>query len=225
MKILKSFVVIIVAILSLYLFNVYSNNILFLLGSLSCVFIILYKITKLSRLHNKTFELTEIAFLSSLSTIIRCFIKIAPNSSGFLPIIILSSSVMDKNYGFILGSLSIFISNIFLGQGIWTPWQMVAAGTVGYMSGFTFYNRKRSPTPIYLTTFYLTCIILIYCPIINLFSFLLITENIDMKGVGTYFLSCLVMDIFNLIGSLPFLYILYNPVVNTIGKMNKIYKR
>lgn len=221
---MKRFILILIVSLFVYLFNMCSNNILLVIGTLSCVFIILYKIDKLNHLHNKTFELTQIAFLASLSTIIRCFIKISPNSSGFLPIIILSSSVMDKNYGFILGSFSIFISNIFLGQGVWTPWQMVAAGTVGYMSGFTFYNRKISPAPIYLTVFYLICIILIYCPIMNLFSFLLIAKDTNMKGVCTYFLSCLVVDTINLVGSLPFLYILYNPVVNTIRKTTKIYK-
>lgn len=224
MKIMNGFVLFFVFGLFAYLFNIYSNNILFLICTLLCIFIVICRVTKLNRIPHKTFELTQIAFLASLSTIMRCFVRVAPKSSAFLPIIVLSSSIIDKNYGFTLGAFSIFVSNIFLGQGMWTPWQMTAAGTVGYLSGLTFYDRKVNPSPAYITIFYIISIILIYCPIMNLFSFLLITKNINMKGICTYFLSCFTVDILNLVGSLPFLYILYNPIVNTIRKMDKIYK-
>lgn len=37
--------------------------------------------------------------------------------------------------GFLVGALAALVSNIFLGQGPWTPWQMFAWGTMGMSAG------------------------------------------------------------------------------------------
>lgn len=207
-----------------FIINIYSKNNFFILCTVLCIFIIIHRIIKFKQMKSKILDLAQIAFFSSLATISRCFIKLSPTANGFLPIIILSSSIMDKNFGFVLGVLSVLISNIFLGQGPWTPWQMVAAGTVGYMSGLTFNNKKIKPTTTHLTLFYLICTIFIYCPIMNLFSLLLLTENINLHGITTYFFSLSVIDAINAFYSLIFLYILYYPIINTIRKISKIYK-
>jgi energy-coupling factor transport system substrate-specific component len=43
--------------------------------------------------------------------------------------------VFGPKAGFITGSLAALISNFFLGQGPWTPWQMLAWGLTGATSG------------------------------------------------------------------------------------------
>lgn len=34
-----------------------------------------------------------------------------------------------------VGALAALVSNMFFGQGPWTPWQMYAWGLIGYLSG------------------------------------------------------------------------------------------
>ena len=169
--------------------------------------------SRLNNIQNKTFRLTQISIFSSIATISRCFIKIAPHSSAFLPIITLASFVTDKDCGFLLGAFSIFMSNIFLGQGSWTPWQMVAAGILGYLSGAVFNSKKVKPSVTKLTVFYVFCLTFIYCPIMNLYSFLLIAKNVNINGIITYFTSCFIIDMFNSLYSAPFIYILYTPII------------
>ena len=224
MKFIKIFISIFLILFFIYIFNIYLKISLFVSFTILFTFVIIYKILQFSRLDIQLSEITQIALFSSLATMCRCIIKITPSASGFLPIIILSSSVINKNLGFILGAFSIFISNMLLGQGTWTPWQMVASGSIGYLAGFIFNNRKTKPSIFQLTVFYLICTIFIYCPIMNLFSFLLLTQCINTHSIITYFFPLFIIDTLNSIYSLIFLYILYNPIINTIRNAGKICK-
>lgn len=51
-------------------------------------------------------------------------------------IIIVGAIAFGKESGFLIGALAAFSSNLFFGQGPWTPWQMYAWGLVGYAAGF-----------------------------------------------------------------------------------------
>ncbi|MCR5202452.1 MAG: ECF transporter S component [Lachnospiraceae bacterium] len=55
-------------------------------------------------------------------------------------IVIITGISLGPEAGFLTGALSRLICNVFDGQGPWTPWQMVAWGLIGFLSGLTF-NR------------------------------------------------------------------------------------
>lgn len=50
-------------------------------------------------------------------------------------VIITVGLVFGAESGFLVGALAALVSNIFLGQGPWTPWQMFAWGTMGMSAG------------------------------------------------------------------------------------------
>lgn len=45
-------------------------------------------------------------------------------------VIMVSALVLGGQNGFVIGAITVLVSNIFLGQGPWTPWQMYAWGMV-----------------------------------------------------------------------------------------------
>ena len=49
---------------------------------------------------------------------------------------------MDHRQGFLTGVLSRFVCNFFMGQGVWTPWEMAAWGLLGVLAGITFYKPE-----------------------------------------------------------------------------------
>lgn len=51
---------------------------------------------------------------------------------------------MGGETGFLIGVISAFVSNIFFGQGPWTPWQMLALGSVGFFAGAVFKYLPRN---------------------------------------------------------------------------------
>lgn len=50
-------------------------------------------------------------------------------------VIMVSALVLGSQNGFVIGAITALVSNIFLGQGPWTPWQMYAWGMVGLSVG------------------------------------------------------------------------------------------
>ncbi len=196
---------------------------LYIILTLFCTLAVLYRIFKIKT--DNLLKLSQIALFSSIATIGRCFMFFIPNFNPFLPTIILSSANMDKNYGFLIGSLSIFVSNIFLGQGLWTPWQMLAAGSVGYLSGLLFFNKKIRPTITKLVLFSIICIVFIYSAIMNISSLLLLINSNNLKVIFTYFFSFITIDSLYAALSTTFTITLYNPIVNTVRKFDKISER
>lgn len=55
---------------------------------------------------------------------------------------IITGAYFGAEAGFVTGALSALISNIFYGQGPWTPFQMLAWGLGGFLSGLVFFNKK-----------------------------------------------------------------------------------
>lgn len=51
-------------------------------------------------------------------------------------IIIVGAIAFGRESGFLIGALAALSSNLFFGQGPWTPWQMYAWGLVGYVAGW-----------------------------------------------------------------------------------------
>lgn len=89
----------------------------------------------------------EVAMLSLLSamTVLGDLLSqtVLPIQMG-TAMVILSGIAFGPETGFLVGSLSRFLVNFFLGQGIWTPWQMFAWGLLGFLAGLSF--NKVSPS-------------------------------------------------------------------------------
>ena len=58
-------------------------------------------------------------------------------------IVILTGMYLGAEAGFLVGSLTALISNIFFGQGPWTPFQMFVWGFLGLLSGLIFKRGKK----------------------------------------------------------------------------------
>lgn len=86
----------------------------------------------------KAREIVTIAMLSSITTVgnLACQFMI-PFQPG-TALVIISGISLGPEAGFIIGALARLCSNLFVGQGPWTPWQMVCWGILGFLSGIIF---------------------------------------------------------------------------------------
>ena len=65
----------------------------------------------------------------------RVLFGAVPDFKPVSAIAIIAGAVFGRQSGFMTGALAALVSNFFLGQGPWTPWQMYAWGLVGYVGG------------------------------------------------------------------------------------------
>lgn len=76
-----------------------------------------------------------VAVLAALAVAGRIVLAPIPNVVATTDIVILAGFVLGPAPGFAVGALGGLVSNFWLGQGVWTPWQMVAWGMCGVAGG------------------------------------------------------------------------------------------
>ena len=74
----------------------------------------------------KAREIMVIAVLCALGVAGRAAFFMVPGFKPVAALVILSGVSFGGEAGFLVGSLTMLVSNMFMGQGPWTPWQMFA---------------------------------------------------------------------------------------------------
>jgi energy-coupling factor transport system substrate-specific component len=88
-------------------------------------------------------ELSLIAALAALATAGRVLFASLPNVKPVTFVVLVSGVALGPTAGFMVGATSAVISNLFFGQGPWTPWQMLAWGIVGVVGGLMGSKGRR----------------------------------------------------------------------------------
>ena len=86
-------------------------------------------------------ELVTIAVMCSLAVAARVLVQI-PAFKPIIGIIMVAGIALGAEAGFLTGAVSAFASNFFFSQGPWTPWQMMAYGIAGFLSGLLFHKKR-----------------------------------------------------------------------------------
>lgn len=90
-----------------------------------------------------TKEIAVIATLSAFASVSRMAFAPIPNVKPVTFLVALTGFVFGPYEGFLVGSTTAFLSNMFFGQGPWTPWQMFSWGIVGIIGGFWGKRNKK----------------------------------------------------------------------------------
>ncbi|MDX6450522.1 MAG: energy-coupling factor transport system substrate-specific component [Gaiellaceae bacterium] len=93
---------------------------------------------------DSTRELAVIATLAAAAAAGRVLFAAVPGVQPVTVIAIVAGASLGLRAGVATGALAAFVSNLFLGQGIWTPQQMLgwgACGAVGALLGPVLRNR------------------------------------------------------------------------------------
>lgn len=87
-------------------------------------------------------ELAVIAIMIALSVASRLVFVAIPGFKPITAMVIIAGIALGGQSGFLCGSLSALISNMYFGQGPWTPMQMMVWGMIGMISGIIFYRKE-----------------------------------------------------------------------------------
>jgi energy-coupling factor transport system substrate-specific component len=87
-------------------------------------------------------EIVLISMLATISAVMRIPFAAIPGVQPCTYLITCSGYVFGPVAGFMVGAMTPFISNFFLGHGPWTPYQMLAWGLIGAGSA---YLRRFNP--------------------------------------------------------------------------------
>ncbi|MDR2672401.1 MAG: ECF transporter S component [Coriobacteriales bacterium] len=80
-------------------------------------------------------DIMPIVVFATLAVAGRIVFAPLPNIKPVSAIVIMAGLSFGRHSGFMVGALAALVSNLFFGQGPWTPWQMYAWGLMGYGAG------------------------------------------------------------------------------------------
>jgi energy-coupling factor transport system substrate-specific component len=92
-----------------------------------------------------------VATLAALAVVGRLAFAAVPNVKPTTDIVLFAGYALGAVPGFAVGAITALVSNVFLSQGPWTPWQMVGWGAVGIGgAGLALLLRGREPSRLVL---------------------------------------------------------------------------
>jgi len=80
---------------------------------------------------NRSRELSLVAALAAAAAAGRVLFAFVPNVQPVTIIVAVTGATLGPRAGLATGGAAALVSNAFLGQGPWTPWQMIGWGLVG----------------------------------------------------------------------------------------------
>lgn len=165
--------------------------------------------------------------LAALAAAGRILFAAVPDVKPVSAIAIMAGATLGPRAGFMVGALAALTSNMFFGQGMWTPWQMYAWGLVGYAGGVlgsagVFERTDGTPRRAVLA---LTGTLsgLVYGAIINAYDIVAFVQPLTMAGALARLLAALPFDVVHGLSTAVFLVVLWGPWVRRLKRVVRRY--
>ena len=148
-----------------------------------------------------------------------------PQVKPIAAVVILGGAVIGKESGFIIGMLTMFLSNFYFMQGAWTPFQMFAMGLIGYLAGVFFYGRDDRPANrIAVAVYGFLSVLIIYGGIVDINTvFFTVGEEPSFSGILGVYLAGLPFDLVFAGTTAVVAFLLYSPVIRLWRRLEKKY--
>ena len=163
------------------------------------------------------------AALSALAVAGRTAFYALPNFKPVLALVIISGVTLGGEGGFLVGALSMLLSNIVFGQGPWTPWQMFAMGLVGFLAGVLYRRGVLRRGRVSLSVFGAVTAIAVYGLIMNVSSAFTWYTELSWRSVLAYCVSGFPMDVVHAAATVVYLWIFGEPMIEKLDRVKVKY--
>ena len=177
--------------------------------------------TRFERKRPQVCEIVLLAVMTALAVAGRAAFYWAPQFKPVCAIVILTAAAFNAEAGFITGAASGLISNMFFGQGPWTPWQMLGFGLVGFLGGLLFYNREVKTAPLIAYGF--LSVLVIYGVLLDTASLLMYSQSVTWNALLAVYVSGFPFNLIHAAGTAVFLLLLKKPVLSKLRRIKIKY--
>lgn len=168
-------------------------------------------------------ELLTIAVLVAIAVAGRAAFFMVPSFKPVVAVTIISAVCFGAESGFLVGALSMLSSNMLFGQGPWTPWQMFAAGIIGFLAGILFRKGWLKARKISLCIYGFLATVFIYGGIMNPASLVMTSYAITKRNLLAIYMSGLPVDLVHASATVIFLWIASKPMIEKLERIKVKY--
>ena len=168
-------------------------------------------------------ELVMIAVLCALGVVGRAAFFALPECKPVIALTVISGVALGGETGFLVGAMTMLLSNVLFGQGQWTPFQMFAMGMIGFLAGILFRKGLLARNRLSLCLFGALSALVIYGGIMNPTSALIWAHTLNWRLLLTYYLSGFPTDCIHAAATWLFLWFAGEPMLEKLDRVKVKY--
>lgn len=168
-------------------------------------------------------EMMVISVLAAIGVAGRAAFYMIPNFKPIAAVVIITGVSFGGEAGFLVACIIMLVSNMFMGQGPWTPWQMFAYGMIGFLAGILFRKGVLKPKRISLCIYGFLSVFFIFGGIMNPASILMSYGYITKSSLIAYYISGAPVDLVHAASTVIFLWFMSKPMLEKLERIKKKY--
>ncbi|MCB6570991.1 ECF transporter S component [Eubacterium limosum] len=168
-------------------------------------------------------ELIILAVLAAIAVAGRVAFFMLPQFKPVIAIVIIAGICFGAESGFLVGAISMFVSNFFSSQGPWTPWQMFAAGIIGFLAGILFQKGRLNMKKLPLCVFGFFSTFFIYGFLLDTASVFMFQSEVTFKSALPLYFSGAPFNLIHACSTVFFLFIGARPLVEKLERIKVKY--
>lgn len=157
--------------------------------------------------------------MTTLSVMSRFFFAIIPGFKPMTAIIVLTAMYLGPEAGFFCGAFTALISNLYFGQGPWTPFQMLSFGLLGLLAGVFGTPLRRNKVLLVLYGIFSG---IAFSFIMDIWTVLWYNSGFQLNLYLTAMVTALPYTISYALSNVIFLLVLYRPFSRKLERV--VYK-
>ena len=168
-------------------------------------------------------ELVLIAVLVALNVAGRAAFFMLPEFKPVVAMTILAGVAFGGETGFLVGAMTMLVSNMLFSQGPWTPWQMFSMGIIGWLAGVLYRKGVLRRGRLSLCIFGVIASTGLYGGIMNPASALLWSNTINWKIILSYYVTGIPIDLVRALATFLFLWLTAEPLLQKLDRIKTKY--
>lgn len=149
----------------------------------------------------------------------RCIFAPVPGFKPVMAMVIIAAVYLGAEAGFITGSLTALISDMFFGMGPWTPFEMCTLGLIGMIAGIP-YIKKWLKDKVWIIL-YGTAAGAVYSAVMDVWTVLSIEGTFSIKRYRAAVITSMPFMLLYSVSNAVFLVILIKPIGSRLNRLNK----
>ena len=168
-------------------------------------------------------ELVLIAVLVALNVAGRAAFFMLPEFKPVVAMTILAGVAFGGETGFLVGAMTMLVSNMLFSQGPWTPWQMFAMGIIGWLAGILYRKGVLRRSKLSLCIFGVIASTVVFGGIMNPASALMWSNTINWKIIMSYYITGIPVDLVRAVATFVFLWLGAEPMLEKLDRIKVKY--
>lgn len=168
-------------------------------------------------------ELVITSVLCAIAVAGRGAFFMLPNFKPVIALVIISGVAFGGETGFLVGAMTMLVSNIMFGQGPWTPWQMFAMGIIGLIAGVLFRKGFLRRNRVSLCIFGVLAAVVIYGGIMNPATVIMYQPVVTKEMIITACITGFPYDLVQAAGTAVFLWVASKPMLEKLDRVKTKY--